>query len=271
VVAKLPTMATLHNLITIPVLLVSTLLVAQTGTGYYEQQVEFRSDYPPQYVSVTNKTPMQAVLRSPFIGVSQREDSAGTERYQSFLGFPGMFVPYSVQANPALITKAELLLYPIYNEADPDFPKTARFQVKRVVEDWTDTATVWMQQPTCDSVYAVREQLRKKQKHRLLSVDVTGLVMDMVRYGNYGFALSPDSLADREYTRTQWFASPWFGDPEKRPLLVIHYRVLANPLAGEPVPIQLPALNGPRGKTDVEPRPVLGPTGGSGSGTPIKD
>lgn len=212
-------------LLTCSLVLSGTMASAQQGIAYLNQSVTFRSDFPAKSVLVSSITPDKAGDASPIIGYASWNDQGGQFQCRSYLRFGNLNLPRNVVEDPSLITRAELILYPVSVQNNPDEKdKISRFTVRRVLENWTDTATRWVNQPTADSLYEVKWVLRKKQKEKLVSVDVTGLVMDMVRYENNGFLISYDSTGKSPASRWQWFASPWYEDEGRRPLLVIHYK-----------------------------------------------
>lgn len=212
-------------------MLVSISAAAQSNIPYINQSVTIRSDFPTKSVLVSSITPEKSGDESPIIGYANWSDNGNQFQCRSYLRFGNLFIPRIIQEDPSLITRAELILYPVSVQNSPEEKdKISRFTVHRVLENWADTTTRWNNQPAADSLYAVKWALRKKQKEKLVSVDVTGLVMDMVRYENNGFMISYDSSGKTPVSRWQWFASPWYQDAERRPLLVIYYKQPYTPL-----------------------------------------
>jgi hypothetical protein len=207
-------------------LLTGVVASAQADTRYHYESLTFRSDFQLKSVLVSSISPDKSGDKSPIIGAAVWADNGKELQCRSYLQFMNMYVPRDVAFDPSLITSAELILYPVDVAGTPeDKEKASRFIVKRVVENWTVDSTKWNHQPAVDSLFGAREILRKKQKNKLISVDVTGLVMDMVRYGNNGFMIANDTTAAKKpLTPWQWFASPWHEEKDMRPLLVIHYK-----------------------------------------------
>lgn len=221
----------LLSLLSCSLALFGTTATAQTNTPYINQSVTIRSDFPTKSVLVSSITPEKAGDESPIIGYANWADNGTQFQCRSYLRFGNLFIPRIIQEDPSLITRAELILYPVSVQNSPDeTDKISRFTVRRVLENWADTTTRWNHQPVADSLFEVKWALRKKQKGKLVSVDVTGLVMDMVRYENNGFMISYDSSGKTPVAKWQWFASPWYEDSERRPLLVIHYKQPFTPL-----------------------------------------
>lgn len=245
------------SLILCSMLLTGIMATAQSQVAYSNQSLTFRSDLPAKSVLVSSITPDKSGDESPIIGYASWADNGNSFQCQSYLRFSNLSVPRAVLEDLSLITKAELVLYPVSVQNNPEEKdKISRFTVRRVLENWADSATRWNHQPAADSVYEVKWALRKKQKDKLVSVDVTGLVMDMLRYENNGFMISYDSTGKTPASKWQWFASPWHDDVDRRPLLVIYYK--------EPFVYLYNAGNNPtdaeiRRTADIKPKQNTGP------------
>lgn len=212
-------------------MLAGVMATAQTNVVYSNTSLQFRSDLPAKSVLVSSLTPDKSGDESPIIGYANWADGGNNFQCHSYLRFSNLFLPRYVLEDLSLITKAELVLYPVSVQNNPEEKdKISRFTVRRVLENWSDTATRWNHQPAADSVYEVKWAVRKKQKNKEVSVDVTGLVMDMIRYENNGFMISYDSTGKTPVSKWQWFASPWYQDEERRPLLVIYYKQPFTPI-----------------------------------------
>jgi hypothetical protein len=260
-------------LLTGMVMLNAVVSQAQTFAQYTPQTLTYRSDILPKSTLISNVAPDQSGAVSPIIGSAFWLDSGKLLQCQSYLRFSYLVVPRFLVEDPSRITLAELILSPVEMENSPaDKEKISRFIVRRVVQPWNDTATMWNNQPQADSVYQVKWTLKKKQKNKLVSVDVTGMVMDMIRYENYGFMLSHDTAGKTPSSRWQWFASPLYEDETRRPLLVIHYKepITTGILSGtvltqEPELIRQANAQTNGTKTDVKPEPVNTPPASGGT------
>jgi hypothetical protein len=198
--------------------------------NYTHGSVTIRSDFPSKSVLVSNLIVDKTGDMSPIIGAASWADSGKQLQCRSLLEFNYFFMPPMVMRDPSLITSAELILYPVQvTDNQNDLNKTSRIIVRRVLEDWEDSSTMWANQPVADSTMQVKEFLKKKHKTKPVSVDVTGQVMDMIRYGNNGFMICYDPANTPDMTLSQWFASPKNEDQNKRPLLVINYKQMQNP------------------------------------------
>ncbi len=198
--------------------------------NYSRGSVTIRSDYPPKSVLVSSISADKAGDMSSIIGAASWQSDSGRQlQCRSLLKFNDLFIPQSIINDPSLILSAELILSPIQViDNQNDLNKTSRFIVRRVLYNWEDTSTKWTNQPEADSAMQVTEYLKKRQKNKLVSVDVTGLVMDMLRYGNNGFMICHEPSTAPNMTLSQWFASPKNEDADKRPLLVINYKRMQN-------------------------------------------
>ncbi|MBK9568876.1 MAG: DNRLRE domain-containing protein [Chitinophagaceae bacterium] len=203
----------------------ATRAQSYSGGNYPNYSITLRSDYPSKSVLVTDLFKDRFGDQSPIIGAANWTDSGRQLQCRSLLKFNYIFLPGMIVNDPSLITSAELILYPVLVGAvQNDQATPTKFYVRRVLENWEDTATMWMNQPPADSIMQVKEVMKKKQKNKPVSIDVTGLVMDMLRYGNNGFMICHDNTSELPMTSGHWFASPKNEDETIRPLLVIHYR-----------------------------------------------
>jgi hypothetical protein len=243
--------------------------------NYNRGSVTIRSDYPPRSVLVSSISADKAGDMSPIIGAaSWQADSGKQMQCRSLLKFNDFFIPQSIINDPSLILSAELILSPVQlTDNQNDLNKTSRFIVRRVLYNWEDTSTKWTNQPEADSAMQVTEYLKKRQKNKPVSVDVTGLFMDMLRNGNNGFMICHEPPTDPNMTLGQWFASPKNEDADKRPLLVINYKQSPNTALSMRPEIEIDALQRKliaemnREKTNTGTGPVIEPV----KTNPVKD
>lgn len=213
-----------------PVLLYCLLLIltsvatrAQSKfAGYSNQSITLRSDFPPKSVLISNLIADRAGDMSPVIGAARWTDSGRQLECRSLLVFDYGFLPKMISDDPSQINSAELILFPLQVAfSSTDKGKQGSIMVRRVVEAWEDTTTMWIQQPGVDSIKQVSKLFKNKNKP--VSVDVTGLVRDMLRFGNNGFMISYPNEQDESIAFGQLFASPKHDDEELHPLLIINY------------------------------------------------
>jgi hypothetical protein len=74
-----------------------------------------------------------------------------------------------------------------------------------------------------DSSTFAKEKIRIKGKNQEIRINVTYLVMDMIRYGNKGFMICPNNASITNALSGLSFASSLNDDKLLRPLLVITY------------------------------------------------
>lgn len=243
--------------------------------NYSKGSVTIRSDYPPKSVLVSSISADKAGDMSSIIGAASWQSDSGKQlQCRSLLKFNDLFIPQSIINDPSLILSAELILSPVQViDNQNDLNKTSRFMVRRVLSSWEDTSTKWINQPEADSSMQVTEYLKKRQKNKLVSVDVTGLVMDMLRNGNNGFMICHEPATDPNMTLSQWFASPKNEDADKRPLLIINYKQPLNTALSLRPEIEIDALQRKliaemnRQSTNTGTAPVIEPV----KTNPVKD
>ncbi|HEY6062541.1 MAG TPA: DNRLRE domain-containing protein [Chitinophagaceae bacterium] len=212
-------------------ILSSTATRAQYYFGeYINQTVTLRSDLPSKSVLVSNLIADRAGDMSPVIGAANWADSGRQLECRSLLKFNYIFLPEVIINDPSSIISAELILCPVHVVFSPnDIGKPGRFLVRWVLENWEDSATMWINQPLSDSSVQVKKIIKVKNKNYPVSVDVTKLVINMLRYGNNGFMICPENPDQQSIASGQLFASPKYEDENLRPLLVINYRKMADP------------------------------------------
>jgi len=229
----------------------STTTTAQYYFGeYINQSVILRSDFPSKSVLVSNLLANKVGDMSPVIGAAYWADSGRQLECRSLLEFNYIFLPKMIREDPSLITSAELILSPVNTLfTKNDLNKPVNFIVRRVLQNWEDSSTMWINQPLSDSTVQVNKMVKVKNKNYPVSVDVTKLVLDMLRYGNKGFMIFPEYSAQQPTASGQLFASPKNDDENLRPLLVINYRKMADPFldlrawndnAANPHPMRIP-------------------------------
>lgn len=212
-------------------ILSSTATKAQNYFGnYINQTVTLRSDYPSKSVLVSNLLADRVGDLSPVIGAANWTDSGRQLECRSLLQFNYVFLPGIILTNPSMIISAELVLYPLHvSFGEDDLNKSVKFSVRRVLENWNDSTTMWMNQPVTDSNMIATKLIKKKKRDKPVSIDVTELVAEMIQSGNYGFMICPQDTQNETMALGQLFASPKNEDEEIRPLLVIKYRRMIDP------------------------------------------
>ncbi len=93
--------------------------------------------------------------------------------------------------------------------------------VSRITTPWTDNTVYWNNKPGTTITNEVLLPQTKGPEEDALDINVTALVKDMLREGNYGFAIG---LKDEQYYNCRDFASSVDVEPFRHPKLVIRYR-----------------------------------------------
>ena len=157
-----------------------TTITAQSfssSSSYLNQSVLLKSGYTTKSVLVSNLLADRVGDMSPVIGTAAWSDSGRQLQCRSLLEFDYLSLPKMILNNPSIITSAELILFPlqvVFSESDVDKP--SKFIVRRVLETWKDSATLWINQPAADASTEVVKVIKKKQKKNTVRVDVTKLV-----------------------------------------------------------------------------------------------
>lgn len=92
--------------------------------------------------------------------------------------------------------------------------------LRRLLNDWDEETVTYNNCPEATIVNQVSILATTQAFQNILDIDVTRLVMDMQRNGNYGFLMQ---LATEVKYRNMAFCSSDNKNPEKRPKLVIFY------------------------------------------------
>lgn len=209
----------------------STINHAQYNFGkYINRSTVLRSDIPPKSVLVSNLLEDSVGDMSPVICSANWKENGKQNECRSLLKFNYDNLPEFIINDPSLIISAELILFPLQMSlSESDLDKPAKVVVRRVAEDWVDTATSWLHQPIIDSTLQAKKLIKAKNRNDIVRVDVTKLVTKMLQKGNNGFLITQDDTETGSIASGQFFASPKFGFEELRPLLVIDYRRMVDP------------------------------------------
>jgi hypothetical protein len=107
------------------------------------------------------------------------------------------------------------------NHKDANSGTMNAIYLERITEPWTNPGVNWLNQPPVSSRHRLSIPHSPDAFQDLENLDVTSLVTDMVREGNYGFIMRLQQ--ERTYTIRN-FCSSRDPDPQKHPRLVIRYR-----------------------------------------------
>jgi len=208
--------------IILPSILFSQVVpVTYTATS----NIVVRSDVKPKSVLLTNAVSDKVGDQSPVIGIAAC-DTCEKFECRSMLQFDLRQLPEAMQQRPDIIENAQLIIYPKFSDNKID-PFT--FYVKRVWDPWTDSLSTWNNQPFIKTVGSVKVKVNPSRT-KPLRIDVTGMVRDMLKFGNYGFMFSVEDVT-KVPAVGEWFASPKNDDKKARPVLLINYTTTYNSYA----------------------------------------
>jgi hypothetical protein len=230
---------------------------------YINQMITLRSDLPSQSVLMSSLLADKKGDLSPVICAALWEDSGRHLECRSLLKFNFDYIPQFIVDDPSLINSAELILFPLQvSFSENDVNKPAKIIVMQVIDNWVDSSARWNNQPSPDSAVRVSKFIKVKNKNYPVSIDVTKLVIKMLRSANNGFLISIDNASDSSMSSGQSFASPKFEFEELRPLLVIDYRGMTRQVYGFDQWNQMPDFSVTRNYPFVQPAataPVMEP------------
>ena len=190
---------------------------SQSFTGYSTNSILLKSNIRSKSVLLSNVLTNRVADLSPLIGVAAWEDSGKQYEARSIIQFDYKQLPTAIVENPDLIESAELILYP--NQLVETNGQPFTLLVERVLEPWTDSLTTWFNQPATQWYNEIK--ISASRANRVIRADVTKMVRDMFKYGNYGFLFACKDPNETDIS--QWFASPKNDDNQMRPELMIRY------------------------------------------------
>ena len=198
------------------------LLFSQTAPSYSiytTNSITLRSDVNSKSALLTNISTSLVGDHSPVLGVAAWQDSGKQFECRSIIEFDLRELPNFIKQVPDRVENAELILYPKPGEEKNTDPCT--FFIHRVWEPWTDSLTTWDQKPIVNSADRVKVKIDPDRK-RAVRIDVTKMVISMLKFGNYGFMFSrQDPIAPAD--KGDWFASAKNNDKKARPVLIVSY------------------------------------------------
>lgn len=107
------------------------------------------------------------------------------------------------------------------NHRDANSGANNAFFIERITGAWVNPGVDWFSQPSTSSSQRIAIPHTPQAFHDLINLDVTGIVSEMMREGNYGFMIRLQQ--ERAYTIRN-FCSSRHADAAKRPRLVITYQ-----------------------------------------------
>ncbi len=163
------------------------------------------------------------IADSSVIGAALLKEGDKDLEYRSLLQFNLRSLPKRILADPSLIYSAELVLYPVPEDfAETDENKPRKFIVRRVLQPWEDSTTLWNNLPEADLSFQAAKFVKAKNKDYPVTIKVTDLVMEMLKKGDNGFMIFPETSGDGSIATGQLFTSAKYENKEIRPLLIIN-------------------------------------------------
>jgi len=200
----------------------SAVVNAQNLSGTSSFSIVIRSDSTTRSTLLTNRYPDQAGNQSVIIGSAAWDNHGQLEKCHSLLSFDYGNLPKIIK--PEWITNAELILIPVTLKDEETTDESAhRFTVRRINQPWQDSLVNWENQPTSSDNDQVVIKLNRRKKTTIINLNVTSMVKNMFKYGNYGFMMFGEDSLQRQLTYRDWFASARIDDKSLRPALVITY------------------------------------------------
>ena len=154
---------------------------------------------------------------SPLIGTGSWEDKGKDVQVSSLLYFDLGSIN---NIPPNDIIKAWLLMAPIHSSLEVFNPEFTKIRIRRVSEQWEDSTATWSNQPAITSQYSYSYSLKKPDTSHFYRFNVTRLIRQMKKSGNFGFEISFNETDNKnEFGRLYY--SPKVEDPDLRPMLII--------------------------------------------------
>lgn len=155
---------TVLPLISLLVISVSAQVSAQSFASFSEVSIVLRSDSTTKSVLMSDLLQDRIGDLSPIIGSASWTDKGKRLQCRSLLSFDYGLLPQLI--NPDNITKAELVLMPLQlkDQAGENEIQPVKLTVRRVVQQWEDSATNWLNQPLSNTGDQVIARVPRKKK-----------------------------------------------------------------------------------------------------------
>ncbi len=199
---------------------VKAQIMASAGTTflqYRQNSVVFLSDSTTRSALLCNLLADQCGAQSPLIGTGNWDENGNNVQVCSLLYFD---LTSLAGINQNDILKAWLLMVPVSSKLDVFNPSFTKIRIRRVEEPWNDSITNWSNQPSISSQYGYNYSLNKPDTNNYYRFNVTRLVRQMKKSGNFGFEIS---FNDKENPNPfgRLYYSPREEDSQLRPMLII--------------------------------------------------
>lgn len=193
-------------------------LTASSNTFLYEENsLLIISDSTTKSTLLCNILADRSGSQSPLIGTGVWEEKGKNVQVSSLLYFDLSSIK---EIRPEDIDKAWLLMVPIHTSLDVFNPSFTKIRIRRVSENWEDSTATWSNQPAVTSQYSYSYSLKKPDTTSYYKFNVTRLVRQMKKSGNFGFEISFNEEENKDAFGRLYY-SPRVEDPALRPMLLI--------------------------------------------------
>lgn len=194
------------------------VMTASSNTFYFNKNsLLIVSDSNTRSAFLCNILADRAGNQSPLIGTGSWEDKGKEVQVSSLLYFDLSSINY---IHPNDILRAWLLMAPIHSNLAVFNQEFARIRIRRVLEKWEDSSATWSTQPAVTSQYSYSYSLKKPDTSNFYRFNVTRLIRQMKKSGNFGFEISFNETENKEEFGRLYY-SPKVGESELRPMLII--------------------------------------------------
>lgn len=203
----------------LPVQLKAQIMTAAGTTTllYKENRIVIFSDTTTRSALLCNLLADQCGAHSPLIGTGNWDDNGKNVQVSSLLYFDLKTIADIGQND---IIKAWLLMVPVSSKLEVFNPSSTKIRIRKVAEAWDDSITNWSHQPAISSDHGSNFLLGKPDTNNYYRFNVTKLVREMKRSGNFGFEISFNQK-ENSNSFGRLYYSPRVEDIELRPMLVI--------------------------------------------------
>jgi hypothetical protein len=184
---------------------------------YNENSIVISSDSTTRSALLCNLLADKSGAYSPLIGTGNWDDNGKNVQISSLLYFD--LSPIATISQNDII-KAWLLMVPVSAGVDLFDPSTARIRIRRVAEPWDDSTTNWSNQPAISNENGYKYLLGRPDTNNYYKFNVTRLVREMKRSGNFGFEINYNGKENSQAFGRLYY-SPRVTESDLRPMLII--------------------------------------------------
>jgi hypothetical protein len=183
---------------------------------YQESSLVINADSSSSSVMVCDLFEDKPGHLSPVIGTGSWREANKPVNLRSQLFFS---LANLADIKPGDIIKAFLILVPA-RTGNADLEEVScRIRVRRIIQPWVDSLTTWRNQPEVSTTDDNSYLLPPANISTYYKLNVTKMLRNMLKYGNFGFQLCFDEYAGNSFSR--FFYSAREEKQELRPQLVV--------------------------------------------------